>query len=123
MGVSGSVTYLYTYASLISVEGISEEEALEAILEAGIDLQDIAEEDGIVMITGAPGDLDAIKDALDATGKELNYLEDSVTYIPMERITLQPEDVGKFQRFLNMTNDLDDVQDIYHNADFPDSEE
>ncbi|HOP56662.1 MAG TPA: YebC/PmpR family DNA-binding transcriptional regulator [Bacillota bacterium] len=122
LGVSGSVTYLYTYSSLISVEGISEEEALEAILEAGIDIADIAEEDGIVMITGAPADLDAIKDALDASKKELNYLEDTVTYIPLESITLTPEDLGKFQRFLNMTNDLDDVQEIYHNVNIPEEE-
>ncbi len=121
-GLSGSVTYLYTYSSLISVEGISEEEALEAILEAGIDIADIAEEDGIVMITGAPADLDAIKDALDASKKELNYLEDTVTYIPLESITLTPEDLGKFQRFLNMTNDLDDVQEIYHNVNIPEEE-
>jgi len=123
LGVTGSVTYLYQYASLISLEGMSEDEVLEVMMEAGIDIQDIEEEDGVVTITGAPADLDNMKDALTATGKELNFLEDKVTYIPSDTITLPAEDVGKFERFMGMMDELDDVQEVFHNVLLPVSEE
>ncbi|MGE0003337.1 MAG: YebC/PmpR family DNA-binding transcriptional regulator [Candidatus Izemoplasmatales bacterium] len=123
LGVSGSVTYQYTYCSLISVEGITEDEALEAMMEGECDITDLQEDDGIVTITGIASDLDKIKDALIATGKELEFLEDKVTYLPQEFIDIDQEDLDKLNRFLSMANDLDDVQDIYHNVNIPSEEE
>ncbi|MDD3477429.1 MAG: YebC/PmpR family DNA-binding transcriptional regulator [Candidatus Izemoplasmatales bacterium] len=123
LGVSGSVTYQYTYCSLISVEGITEDEALEAMMEGECDITDLQEDDGIVTITGIASDLDKIKDALIATGKELEFLEDKVTYLPQEFIEIDQEDLDKLNRFLSMANDLDDVQDIYHNVNIPSEEE
>lgn len=123
IGVSGSVTYLYTYCSIISVEGITEDEALEAMMEGEVDVTDIQEEDGVVTLTAAPGDLDKMKDALEATGKELNYLEDKVTYLPQDYIELPVEDLPKFERFIAMTDELDDVQDVFHNVKLPETEE
>ncbi|MDD4354370.1 MAG: YebC/PmpR family DNA-binding transcriptional regulator [Candidatus Izemoplasmatales bacterium] len=123
LGVSGSVTYQYRFCSLISFEGMDEDEALETMMNAEIDIQDIEAEEGVVSIYGAPGDLDKIKDSLVATGKELTYLEDKVAYIPNELIELSPEDVGKLRRFLNMTDELDDVQEVFHNVIIPSEEE
>ncbi len=122
LGVAGSVNYLYQYSALISVEGINEEEALEVMMNAGIDIHDIEEDDGIVTITGSPTDLDNMKDALVATEKELNFLEDKVTYIPNEMITLSDEDWHKLERFLAMTDELDDVQEVFHNVIVPQDE-
>jgi len=123
LGVAGSVTYQYTYCSLISVEGISEDEALEAIMEANCEVTDLYEEDGAVTITGAASDLDVIKDALTATNKELTFLEDKVTYLPMDYIDISEEDLNKFNRFLGMTDELDDVQEVFHNINLPVVEE
>lgn len=123
LGVAGSVTYQYTFCSLISIEGMTEEEVFEVVLEAGIEVTDVVEEDGVVSITGAPGDLDTIKDALQATGKELTFLEDKVTYIPSEYVDLSEEDMVKFDRFIAMTDELDDVQEVFHNVNLPVSEE
>ncbi len=122
LGVAGSVNYLYQYSALISVEGINEEEALEVMMDAGVDIHDIEEDDGIVIITGSPNDLDNMKDALVATGKELNFLEDKVTYIPNEMITLSDEDWHKLERFIAMTDELDDVQEVFHNVIVPQEE-
>ncbi len=123
LGVAGSVAYQYQYAAVISVEGVDEEEVLDVMMEAGIEIRDIDEEDGIVMIIGEPNDLDNMKDALVSTGKELNFLEDRVTYIPAETITLSDEDLAKFQRFIQMTDEIDDVQDVFHNVLLPSVEE
>lgn len=123
LGVAGSVAYLYTYCALISVEGISEDEVLELMMEKGIDITDIESEDGIVTITGQPSDLDNMKDALTETGKELNFLEDKVTYLPGDRIDLAKEDLDKFNRFVAMTDEIDDVQEVFHNINLPLDEE
>ncbi len=122
LGVAGSVNYLYQYSALISIEGMNEEEALEVMMNAGIDIHDIEEDDGIVTITGNPGDLDSMKDALVATEKELNFLEDKVTYIPSEMITLSDDDWHKLERFIAMTDELDDVQEVFHNVIVPQEE-
>ncbi|MDD3122564.1 MAG: YebC/PmpR family DNA-binding transcriptional regulator [Candidatus Izemoplasmatales bacterium] len=123
LGVAGSVSYLYTYCSLISVEGLTEDEALEAILEANCEVTDLQEDDGIVTVTGSASDLDLIKDALTATNKELNFLEDKVTYLPQDYVELSEEDLNKFYRFIAMTDELDDVQEVFHNINLPMQEE
>lgn len=123
LGLANSVTYKYQYASLISVEGIDDESALDALLIAEVDVEDIEEEDGVLTIIGAPQNLDRIKDALVATGKDLNFLVDKVAFIPQETVDLSPEDYGKFRRFLEMTDALDDVQEVYHNVNLRPADE
>jgi len=123
LGVAGSVAYLYTYCSLISVEGLTEDEALEAMLENNVDITEIESEDGVVTLMAAAGDLDNMKDALTSLGKELNFLEDKVTYLAQDYIELSEEDLNKFNRFLSMTDELDDVQEVFHNVNLPEVEE
>ncbi|MDD3957516.1 MAG: YebC/PmpR family DNA-binding transcriptional regulator [Candidatus Izemoplasmatales bacterium] len=120
LGVSGSVAHMYQYASMISVEGITEDAALEAMMVDEIAILDLDEDDGVVTIIGEPSDLDRIKDALVQSGQELNFLVDKVAYLPNEQIELSEDDLSKMQRFLDMANELDDVQEIYHNVMFPD---
>jgi len=122
LGVSGSVTYLYNYASHISFTGMDEEEALEVMMENEIEIRDIESDEDIVIITGEPGDLDAIKDALTATGKELEFFDDKVAYFATDYVTLDADDLNKLNRFLNMTDQIDDVQDVYHNVIIPQGE-
>ncbi|XMB72348.1 YebC/PmpR family DNA-binding transcriptional regulator [Mycoplasmatota bacterium WC30] len=121
LGVSGAVAYLYTYCSHISFSGMTEDEALETLMMAECEVTDIESDEDIVIITGEPGDLDHIKDALTETGKELTFYEDHVTYVPTDKITLSEEDLVKFDRFIALTDDLDDVQEVYHNVELPES--
>jgi transcriptional/translational regulatory protein YebC/TACO1 len=98
---------------MISVEGITEDAALEAMMVDEIAILDLDEDDGVVTIIGEPSDLDRIKDALVQTGQELNFLVDKVAYLPNEQIELSEDDLAKMQRFLDMANELDDVQEIF----------
>lgn len=122
IGVSGSVTYLYNYCSRISFSGMTEDETLEVMMMNEVEITDIESDEDIVIITGEPADLDKIKDALMETGKELTFYEDQVAYYPSSYITLSDEDLAKFNRFLGMLDDLDDVQDVYHNVELPSEE-
>ena len=121
LGVHGAVSYLYTYCSHISFSGMSEDDALETLMMAECEVTDIESDEDIVIITGEPGDLDHIKDALTSTGKELVFYEDHVTYVPNDKITLSEEDLAKFDRFISLTDDVDDIQEVYHNVELPES--
>ncbi len=122
LGVAGSVSYLYNFCSRISFSGMTEDEALEAMLMNECEITDIESDEDIVIITGQAGDLDKIKDALTESGKELEFFEDQVAYFPNDYMELDAEDVDKFNRFMNMLDDLDDVQDVYHNVKQSDAE-
>ena len=119
IGVAGSVSYLYTYCSHLSFTGLTEDEALEALMMNDCEVTDIESDDDIIIITGEPGDLDHIKETLVATGKELEFFEDQVAYIPNDYIELDEDHLAKLQKFLDMADDLDDVQDVYHNVKMP----
>lgn len=119
IGVAGSVSYLYNYCSRLSFSGMTEDEALEALLMNDCEVTDIESDDDIIIITGKPGDLDHIKETLVATEKELEFFEDQVAYIPNSYITLDDEHLDRLKRFLEMTDELDDVQNVYHNVIIP----
>ncbi len=122
LGKSGSVSYLYTYCAYLTFTGMTEDEVLETLINADCDVSDIESDEDIVMVKGEPHDYDKIKDALEATGKELEFFDDQVAYVPADKITLDEESMRKFQHFLDLANDLDDVQEIYHNVDMSNEE-
>ncbi|XFA99210.1 YebC/PmpR family DNA-binding transcriptional regulator [Candidatus Izemoplasma sp. B36] len=117
IGVSGSVSYLYHYCSHVSFTGMTADEALEELMMAECEITDIETDDDLVIITGEPGDLDHIVEVLSNSEKEVDIIEDQVAYIPNDKIKLSEEDLDKFNRFLAMCEDLDDVQEVYHNVD------
>ena len=117
LGVSGSVSYLYTYFSHVSFTGMSEDDALELLMNNDCEVIDIESDDDLVIITGEPGDLDHIITVLSSSDKEIDFIEDHVTYVPSNTIKLEGDDLIKFNHFLEMANDLDDVQEVYHNVD------
>ncbi|MCK5731578.1 MAG: YebC/PmpR family DNA-binding transcriptional regulator [Tenericutes bacterium] len=117
LGISGSVSYLYTYCSHVSFTGMSEDDALEILMNNDCEITDIESDDDLVIITGEPGDLDHIIKALSSTDKEIDFIEDHVTYVPSNTVKLDEDHLLKFTRFLDLCNDLDDVQEIYHNVE------
>ncbi|MFA5006392.1 MAG: YebC/PmpR family DNA-binding transcriptional regulator [Candidatus Izemoplasmatales bacterium] len=123
IGVAGSVIHNYQYVALVMADGITEDEALEAVMDAGIEIRDIRTEDEAVTVIGEPTDLDAIKEALLKAKPDCDVFEEKVTYLPNELIELDDEDLGKFYRFRDMTDELDDVQDVYTNIKLPPEEE
>ena len=87
---------------------------MELALEAGADDVITDDEGGIEVLT-APGDFEAVRDALQAAGLEPDMAE--VTMRPENTIALEGDDAARMQKLLDMIEDLDDVQDVYHNAE------
>lgn len=118
LGTDGSVAYLFTKRGVISYEpGLNEDQLMEAALEAGAD--DVAmNDDGSFDVTTDPYQFGAVKDALDAAGFVAVNAE--VTMIPATKVLMDEESAPLVMKLIDMLEDLDDVQEVYTNADFPD---
>ena len=119
MGTSGSVAYLFeSLGVIVMAQGADEEAVMEVVLEAGA--QDIvAHDDGIIEITCAPQDYTNVVTALDAAGMAVESSE--ITKRAENTIALSHDDGVKVLRLVDALEDLDDVVDVYTNADFPES--
>lgn len=116
MGVSGCVGHMYEHLSVVIVKGMSEDEALEALLMGEVDAKEIEVEDGNVSIYGDPSDLYKIKDAILASKPDAEFIVEEVTMLPNEMVTLDGEDKENFDKLLNMLDEVEDVQKVYHNV-------
>lgn len=115
MGSEGSVAFQFKHCGqIIFAPGTSEEKVMEAALEAGAE-DVITGEDGAIEVITAPGDFEAVKNALEAAGLKPEIAE--VTMRAENTIELGGEEAAKMQKLLDMLEDLDDVQDVFHNAE------
>ncbi|KQL54069.1 hypothetical protein AN964_11550 [Heyndrickxia shackletonii] len=116
MGVSGSVAYMFDSTAVIGVEGKSEEEALELLMEADVDVRDIIEEDDSVIVYADPDQFNAVQEAFKQAGiTEFSVAE--ITMMAQNEVTLDDEAKAKFEKLIDALEDLDDVQQVYHNVD------
>ena len=115
MGTEGSVAFQFKHVGqLMFAPGTDEEKVMNAALEAGAEDVITDDEGGIEVLT-APADFEAVRDALQAAGLTPDMAE--VTMRPENTIALEGDDAARMQKLLDMIEDLDDVQDVYHNAD------
>jgi YebC/PmpR family DNA-binding regulatory protein len=116
IGVQGSVSFNYDNLCIIGFKGIDEEQAMDAIIEAGLDIDDIETNDDMVIVYGNPKDLHALKSAIESVKKDIEFDIDEITMLPKDKITLAGEDKALFERLITMLEDIEDVQNIYHNV-------
>ncbi|MDG1924521.1 MAG: YebC/PmpR family DNA-binding transcriptional regulator [Pseudomonadales bacterium] len=121
LGTDGSVAYLFEKKGQIvfAAAGL-EDGVLDAAIDAGAEDVDVAD-DGTVEVTSPPEDFARVKDALAAAGFEAESAE--VAMIPQTYTDLDDEQAEKVLRLLDLLEDLDDVTNLYTNANFPDEDE
>lgn len=120
LGTSGSVSYMFTEQGQLLLElsdDALEEKLLELALDAGAD--DVISSDGIVEVVAAPAQFAAVKAAVDVLG--LSYLEAAVVQRPATTVAVHGEDAERVAKLIERLEELDDVQSVYANADWPDS--
>ena len=122
LGVAGCVRHMFDYYAVFTFEGMSDEEAFEAVAE--FDVEDIFTEDGYTTIYANSSDYQGVRDALLAAKPDLTFVEDVVTYVPQNTVTLTDQkEIDQFNRLRSMLDDIDDVQDLFHNIVGLDDEE
>ncbi len=115
MGTAGSVAFQFkNVGQLILAPGTSEDKVMEVALEAGAD-DVVADDDGTIEVITAPTALEPVKNALEAAGLKPEVAE--VTMRPENTIELAGDDAARMQKLLDALEDLDDVQDVFHNAE------
>lgn len=116
MGSVGSVSYNYDNLCIVGFKGINEEDALNVLIENDIDIDDIETQNDMVVIYGEPQDLFKIKDAI-LSIKNVEFEIDEISKLPKEKVTLQGEDLETFNKVLAMLDDVEDVNQVYHNVE------
>ncbi|HCT3282788.1 TPA: YebC/PmpR family DNA-binding transcriptional regulator [Morganella morganii subsp. morganii] len=118
LGTDGSVAYLFTRKGIISyAPGLDEDVVMDAALEAGA--EDVETfDDGAIDVYTAWEILGDVKDAMDAAGFKAASAE--VSMIPSTKADLDAETAPKLMRLIDMLEDSDDVQEVYHNGDISD---
>ncbi len=122
LGQDGSVAFMFSSVGVLTYPPGSVEDAImEAALEAGAE-DVVTEEDGLIEVLTAPGDYLKVKEAMIEAGFE--PVDSELTMRAANNVELSVEDSEKVQRLIDMLEELDDVQEVYHNADLhPDMEQ
>jgi YebC/PmpR family DNA-binding regulatory protein len=115
LGTDGSVAFQFRHVGqFVFAPGTSEDKVMEVALEAGAE-DVIADADGTIEVLAAPAEFEAVKAALEAAGLRPALAE--VTMRAENSVPLEGEDAERMQKLLDVIEDLDDVQAVYHNAE------
>ncbi|KDB53436.1 YebC/PmpR family DNA-binding transcriptional regulator [Sphaerotilus natans] len=114
LGTEGSVAFQFKHCGqIVFAPGTSEDKVMEVALEAGAD-DVVVGDDGSIEVLTAPADFEAVRDALTAAGLSAEIAE--VTMRADNPVELAGDDAARMQKLLDVIEDLDDVQDVFHNA-------
>ncbi len=122
LGSQGCVSYLFDNKGVLIVANdgsISEENLIDMCLEA--EAEDVINDEDVFQVITSPSSFTSVKEALE--GKGINFLSAEVTLIPQSTIDLDDKALESFQKLYDALEDLDDVQDVYHNVNLPEIEE
>ncbi|MBQ3475287.1 MAG: YebC/PmpR family DNA-binding transcriptional regulator [Bacilli bacterium] len=115
LGVTNSVTHFYENLAIFSVKGVTEDEVFETVLNEGADVKDIETDGDEVVITADAKEYNNIKKALTNANYEITL--DEVSMVALDKVTLTGEDLELFNKLLNMLDEIEDVQNVYHNVE------
>ena len=117
LGTDGSVAYLFSKKGVISFEKGDEDTIMEAALEAGAE-DVVTYDDGAIDVYTAWEEMGKVRDALEAAGLKADSAE--VSMIPSTKADMDAETAPKLMRLIDMLEDCDDVQEVYHNGEISD---
>lgn len=116
LGVTNSVTYNYDHLAIIGVKSDKEDELFEKLLDAGIEIHDLENEDGILVVSADAKDVSRVKDVIEEMFPNTELEIDEVGMYPKEKITLEGEDLEIFNKLYKMLDEVEDVTEIYTNV-------
>ncbi|TWT06762.1 YebC/PmpR family DNA-binding transcriptional regulator [Planococcus sp. CPCC 101016] len=116
MGVSGSVAYMFDHTAVFGIEGKTADEVLELMMEADIDVRDVMEEEDGVIVYAEPDQYHLVQEAFKSAGiTEFTVAE--LTMLAQNELPLPEDAQTQFEKMIDAIEDLEDVQQVYHNVD------
>ena len=122
LGGTNCVSYMFDRKGIVVAENtieLDDDSAFELAIESGAD--DVSIEDGLVEMSCDPSMLAAVRDAV--VSKGLNLVSAEMEWLPQNMITLDGENLVRFQKMIDMLEESDDVQEVYHNVQLPEDDE
>jgi YebC/PmpR family DNA-binding regulatory protein len=116
MAASGSVVLSFDHLAVLSFKGDNEDKVLEAMFGADVAVEEVENENGHITVYVPPNEFYKAKTALTEAFPGLVLEVQEITFLPQTSKKLTPEEQASFEKFLAMLNDVDDVQEIYHNV-------
>ena len=119
IGAQGSVSHMFDHCAIFVFAGDDEEAALDALMMADVDVTDIECEEGKISVFAPQNEYFKAKQALCDAFPEIAFEVDEIQFLPQNETPIEADDMEMFDKFIDMLNDLDDVQNIYHNGQTP----
>ncbi len=112
-----AVSFMYEHLGAVGLKGHSEDEVMEALINADVDVNDIEVEDDMIVVYTDVANLNNAKKALEDAFPGITFEIDEIAYYAKDTVKLTDEEKEKFTRLLDMLDDLDDVSNVYHNVE------
>jgi YebC/PmpR family DNA-binding regulatory protein len=119
LGTAGSVTHWFDHLTVLSFKGNNEEQVLEALLGADVNVDEIECKEGNVTVFAPADEFYKAKTALLEAFPDIKLEVQEIAFLAQSTKTISEEDRPMFEKLLNMLNDCEDVQEVYHNVNLP----
>lgn len=119
MGAAGSVLHMFDHLAVFSFKGDNADPVLEALLDADVNVDDVEAKNGVITLSAPATEYGKARAALLAAFPDIDFDTQEITYHPQTIKEITADDVPMFEKFMNMLNECEDVQEIYHNAQLP----
>ncbi|NAW66470.1 MULTISPECIES: YebC/PmpR family DNA-binding transcriptional regulator [Photobacterium] len=117
IGAPGAVAHMFDHQAVFQFKGDDEEAVMEALIMGDADVTDIEAEDGMITVFAPHTEFFKVKNALADAMPDVTMEVEEITFVPQAMHPVTGDDVATFEKFLDMLNDCDDVQNVYHNAE------
>lgn len=120
LGGPGAVAHMFDHLAVFVFPGDDDEPVLEALMEADVDVTDVENENGKITVFAPSSEFFKVKTALAEAMPDIELEVEDISWVPQTTASISGDDVAAFEKFLDMLEDCDDVQQVYHNAEIAD---
>ncbi len=118
LGAQGSVAHMFDHRAIFAFPHDDEEAVLEALMEHEVDVADIENDGGMITVITPQTEFYNTKTALTEAFGELNFEIEEITFVPQTQADLAEDEAQVLEKLIDMLNDCEDVQEVYHNAEW-----
>jgi YebC/PmpR family DNA-binding regulatory protein len=116
IGVQGAVAHMFDHLGVFAFKHDDEDAVLEALLNVGVDVTDVENEEGVITVYVPPTEFNKTHTALMESFPAIQLEMEEITFLPQAQTSLEGDDIALFQKFLSLLEECDDVQNVYHNV-------
>ncbi|WP_390614669.1 YebC/PmpR family DNA-binding transcriptional regulator [Maricurvus nonylphenolicus] len=117
IGSQGSVSHMFDHSAIFVFKGDDEEAVLEALMMEDVDVTDIEAADDMITVFAPQAEFFKAKQALQGAFEGIEFEVEEIQFVPQTTTPISEEDMPMFEKLLEMLNDCDDVQRVFHNAE------